>query len=90
MGSVLAFTIFTVSAFSVPLLFEQRTTLVAAISASVLAVFRNFIPCMAWALMLTGVVVGAIVLLPLLLAVLPVLAYASFFLYRSVFPLAET
>jgi uncharacterized membrane protein len=90
MGSVLAFMIFTVSAFSVPLLFERRATLVAAISASVRAVFKNFMPCMTWALILTGAIIGAIVLLPLLLAVLPVLAYASFALYRAVFPLAET
>jgi uncharacterized membrane protein len=87
MGSALAFALFAVSAFSVPLLFERRTTLVAAVHASVRAVFKNLMPCMAWALFLSVTVVVSIIFLPLLLATLPVLAHASFALYREIFPL---
>ncbi|MEW8028706.1 MAG: DUF2189 domain-containing protein [Candidatus Thiodiazotropha sp.] len=86
MGAVLAFIIFCVSAFSVPLLFEGRSSLVQAVHASVRAVFKNFVSTMSWALILSLSIVMAILLLPLLLLVLPVLAYASFALYQTVFP----
>jgi len=89
MGSVLAFIILAISAFSVPLLHERRANLVAAINASVRAVFANLLTCIAWGLVLTGATVFSILLLPLLTVVLPVLAYASFGLYRRVFPLLE-
>jgi len=89
MGSVLAFIILAISAFSVPLLHERRASLVQAVNASVRAVFTNFLTCIAWGLVLTGATVVSIVLLPLLTLVLPVLAYASFDLYRKVFPLLE-
>lgn len=89
MGSVLAFIILAVSAFSVPLLHEHRASLVQAVNASVRAVFTNFLICIAWGLVLTGATVLSIVLLPLFTVVLPVLAYASFDLYRKVFPLLE-
>jgi uncharacterized membrane protein len=84
-----AFIILAVSAFSVPLLHERRVNLVQAINASFRAVFANFLPCIAWGLELTGATVLSIVLLPLFTVVLPVLAYASFDLYRKVFPLLE-
>ena len=89
MGSVLAFIILAISAFSVPLLHERRAGLVAAIHASVRAVFGNFLVCIAWGLVLTGATLLSIMLLPLLTVVLPVLAYASFALYRKVFPAAS-
>ncbi|MCU7942730.1 MAG: DUF2189 domain-containing protein [Candidatus Thiodiazotropha sp. (ex Cardiolucina cf. quadrata)] len=86
MGSVLAFIIFCISAFSVPLLFEGRGGLVQAVHASVRAVFRNFVTTMLWAVLLSLSILISIMLLPLLLLVLPVMAYASFALYRLVFP----
>jgi len=86
MGSVLAFIILAVSAFSVPLLHERRAGLVAAVHASVRAVFANLPACIAWGVLLAGATLLSILLLPLLTVVLPVLAYASFALYRSVFP----
>lgn len=89
MGSVLAFIILAISAFSVPLLHEGRASLIQAVHASVRAVFGNFIACIAWGLVLTATTLLAILLLPLLIVVLPVLAYASFALYRKVFPLPE-
>jgi uncharacterized membrane protein len=88
MGSVLAFAILAISAFSVPLLHERRAGLVAAVHASARAVFGNFLTCIAWGLVLSGATLLSILLLPLLTLVLPVLAYASFALYRRVFPVA--
>jgi len=86
MGSVLAFFTFALSAFSVPLLHQRRTTLIQAVYSSVCVVMRNFPAAITWGLLLTGVIVASILLLPLLMLTLPVMAYASFALYRRVFP----
>ncbi len=88
MGGGLAFMIFTISAFSVPLLHEGRASAVAAIHASVRAVFANLPVCLGWGALLTLVVVLSVLLLPLLLLTLPVMAYASHALYRQAFPAA--
>ena len=87
MGAALGFIVFAVSAFSVPLLFERRTDLVGAVSASVQAVLGSFATAILWGMILSLGTIIAILLLPLLLVVLPVLAYASYALYRLVFPL---
>lgn len=87
MGSVLAFIIYAISAFAVPLLFDRRAALVAAVAASVRAVFGGFLPALLWALLLAVAVIASILALPLLLIVLPWLAYASYALYREIFPL---
>ena len=89
MGSVLAFVILAISAFSVPLLHERRAELVQAVNASVRAVFANFPVVIGWGLILTAATFVSILLLPLLTVVLPVLAYASFNLYRKVFPIGK-
>ncbi|MCU7876075.1 MAG: DUF2189 domain-containing protein [Candidatus Thiodiazotropha sp. (ex Lucinoma borealis)] len=86
MGSILAFIIFCVSAFSVPILFEGRGNLVQAVHASVRAVFKNLFTAILWGLILSLSILMAILFLPLLLVVLPVMAYASFALYRTVYP----
>lgn len=86
MGSVLAFAILAISAFSVPLIHERRTNPVQAIHASVRAVLGNFFASIAWGLTLAALTLTAIVLLPLLTVILPVLAYAGLELYRKVFP----
>jgi uncharacterized membrane protein len=85
-GFVIAFLLFCVSAFSVPLLCERRAGMVNAVVASVRVVFGNFLPAMAWAALLSGLTIGSILLLPLLPLTLPWLAYASRSLYRQVFP----
>ncbi|HSJ47604.1 MAG TPA: DUF2189 domain-containing protein [Gammaproteobacteria bacterium] len=85
-GAVLAFVVFAVSAFSVPLLHQRRATLIQAVHASVSLVLRNFFVSIAWGLLLTGTILLSILLLPLLALVLPVMAYASFALYLRVFP----
>ncbi len=86
MGLILAFIIMAISAFSVPLLHEGRASLVPAVHASVRAVFSNIPGCIAWGLVLSSVTMLSILLLPLFTVALPVLAYASFALYRIVFP----
>lgn len=86
MGSVLAYLIFTVSAFSVPLIYEGRAGLVQGVSASARTVLGNFLVCLTWGIVLGGVIVTSILLLPVLLFTLPVMSYASFALYRRVFP----
>jgi uncharacterized membrane protein len=90
MGSVLAFFAFAISAFSVPLLHQRRASLIQAIYASASVVVRNFFASIVWGLLLTGVILTSIVLLPLLALSLPVMAYASFALYRRVFPTMDT
>lgn len=84
-GAALAFLIFAVSAFSVPLIFSRRTELAKAVSTSVRAVFGNFGVMMAWGTVLTLGVTGSILLfMPLFVVVFPVLAYASEQAYRDV------
>ena len=85
-GSVLAYIIFTISAFSVPLIYDARATATEAIHASARTVMGNFIVCIAWGILLGGVVICSIILLPLLLLTLPVMAYASYALYQRAFP----
>ncbi len=85
-GFFIAFMLFNVSAFSVPLLCENRAGLVDAVVASVRVVFGNFIPAMVWAALLSTLIIASILLLPLLPLTLPWLAYASRALYRQVLP----
>ena len=85
-GAVVAFLLFCVSAFAVPLLCERRAGLVEAVVSSVRAVLGNFVPAISWAILLSTVVVGSVLLLPLLPLTLPWMAYASRALYREVLP----
>ena len=86
MGAILAFATFAVAAFSVPLLYERRVGPIEAISSSVRTVFANPVPSLTWGVVLAAATLLAILLPPLLLVVLPILAYASFALYQRVFP----
>lgn len=90
MGSVLAVILFSISAFSVPLLYEGRASLVQAMTASVRAVIGSVITSLAWGILLVGAILFSILIFPLFMVVFPVLAYASFALYRNVFPLSDT
>lgn len=85
-GAVIAFLLFTVSAFAVPLLCERRAGLVEAIVTSARIVLGNPGPALAWALLLTLLIMAGILLLPLLPVFLPWLAFASRALYRRVLP----
>lgn len=85
-GAVVAFLLFAISAFAVPLLCERRAGLVEAVVTSVRIVFGNFFTAMVWAVLLSATVIGSILVLPLLLLTLPWLAYASRALYRAALP----
>lgn len=87
-GAVIALLIFTVSAFSVPLLCERRTHLVGAVVISVRVVLRNFPVTLLWAVFISVTTLTSIVLLPLFPFLMPMLAYASHALYREALPLA--
>ena len=86
LGAALAFFVFAISAFSVPLLYYRRAKLFDAVALSIRAVLRNFVPCLLWSLLLTSTIVISILIFPLFLVAFPVLAYASHALYREVFP----
>ena len=86
MGGALALIVYVVTVHSVPLLIRGDGTLVTAVSASVRAVGRSLIAHLLWAVVLAVTVMGGIFLLPALLVVLPVMAYASAFWSESVFP----
>ncbi len=86
MGGILAFILFAVSAFSIPLIYDGRAHLVSGVVASVRAVFSRFGVMMCWALLLSGVIIVSTLLLPLLLLTLPVMAYGSRELYFRTFP----
>ena len=86
LGALLAFVIFSISAFSVPLLYYRRAGLVRAIQLSVGAVFANLAPCLLWATILSVSIVVSILIFPLFLMAFPVLAFASHALYRELFP----
>jgi uncharacterized membrane protein len=84
-GSVLAFMIFAISAFSVPLIVSRHLGLANAVGTSVRAVFGNFGVMIAWGIILTFGLVGTILLfMPLFVAMFPVLAYASERAYRDI------
>jgi uncharacterized membrane protein len=86
MGAVLAFIVFCISAFSVPLLFDRRANLVEAVTASVKAVFSNVGAMLVWGLVLAVAVIATILCPPLLLLSLPCLAFASDLIYLEIFP----
>ncbi len=85
MGAILAFILYAVSAFSVPLIIDGRCGLVGGVSASVKVVLRYAPVTLVWASLFGTTMLAGILLLPLLPLVLPVLAYASEALYRQVF-----
>lgn len=86
MGAVFALIVFSIAAYSVPLLIERRATLVTGVSASVRAVYMSPVPHLLWALLLAVAVLSSALLTPALIIVLPIMAFASEALYRRVFP----
>ena len=85
-GLIVAILLFTISAFSVPLLCERRCGLVDAVMTSARIVLRYPLPAFFWAFLLSTVVITSILCLPLLPVTLPWLAYASRAIYQAVLP----
>lgn len=86
MGLVLANVVFAVTVHSVPLMVRHHTPLVAAVTASVRALFRSPLAHAAWALLLTSAIVTSLLLPPLLCVSLPLLGYAGEALSKNCFP----
>ena len=86
-GLVVAILLFSISAFSVPLLCERRCGLVDAVMASARIVLRYPLPAFFWAFLLSTVIIASILFLPVLPLTLPWLAYASRALYRGLLPI---
>ena len=86
LAGALPLLIFSVSAFSVPLLYYRRAGAMQAVRLSVLAVSKNLVVSLLWALMLSFSIVVSIVIFPLILLTFPVMAFASHALYREIFP----
>jgi len=82
MGLVIALMGFMVGAFSIPLIMHQRVSFVAAVFTSVATVWGNKLLMLRWALSLALIMLATLLfVLPLLIIVLPVTAYASYEAY---------
>ncbi|MCW8890943.1 MAG: DUF2189 domain-containing protein [Sedimenticola sp.] len=90
LGFVLTFIIFCVTVLSIPFALQNQSGLVDAVSFSVRVVTRNPRIMFLWAITL-GILTFFTVLfaLPLLLVVLPVLAYANYATYTDMLKLME-
>ena len=83
-GAVLATIIFTITAVSIPMMFDRQVDVVTAIGASILAVRANWRVMFGWAAMIVVITVAGVLSFFLGLAVaLPVLAYATWHAYRD-------
>lgn len=85
-GGLFAVIAFCITAYAVPLLIEGRANLVVAVSASVRAIFRSLPANLAWSVVLGGTIIVSIIVPLLLTVTLPVTAFATECLYRTVFP----
>lgn len=84
-GAALAFVVYCVTAYAVPLLIERKAKLIEAVSASVKTVMRNFLVNLLWSATL-AVSIGFAIVIPVLLPVVfPVLAFSGLALYRASF-----
>jgi uncharacterized membrane protein len=84
-GLVFALAAFTLSVVSFPLLLDRKVSLAAAIRTSISAVRQNPVTLMLWGLFIAlALVAGSLPLFVGLAIVMPVLAHASWHLYRKV------
>ncbi|TVO75310.1 DUF2189 domain-containing protein [Sedimenticola selenatireducens] len=91
LGAVLSFIIFCITVLSIPFALEKKSGLVDAVTFSVKVVSRNPRIMFMWAILLGGLTFFTVLLaLPLLLVVLPVLAYANYATYNDMLRLMES
>jgi len=84
LGAVLAIIIFTITAVSIPMMYDREVDVVTAIGASILAVRANWQVMFGWAALIVVITVAGVLSFFLGLAVaLPVLAYATWHAYRD-------
>jgi uncharacterized membrane protein len=76
-GAVFALLTFTISAFSLPMIMHRRVDAVTAVVTSINAVLRNKLALLIWfAIICTGLVVGAATAFVGLTVILPVIGHA--------------
>ncbi len=81
-GGVLAFVLFSITVFSLPMLLDRPVDFVSAIVTSVMAVRANFAVMMRWAVQITVLLIlGMLPAFLGLFIVLPVLGHATWHLY---------
>lgn len=89
-GLFIALLSFMVSVFSIPLIMHRKMHFVAAVYSSVVTVFRHFRLMLSWGLIISlAIILTIIFALPLLVVVLPVLAYASYAAFVELYPEAD-
>lgn len=82
MGSVLAFIVYTMTAFSIPDIFHRQSGFASAIVTSIKGVFQNLDVMLLWAAVLAVLSFGTLmVALPLIIVLFPILGYASYAAY---------
>lgn len=85
-GGALAVFVFTISAFSAPMLLERRIDAVSAAQASVRTVLENSKPAILWAALIAAIMAVAFAtLLVGLVVAFPLLAHATWHAYADVF-----
>lgn len=90
-GAVFGSVVFSISAISVPLIYDRPIDVITAISASLLAVRQNWKLMFGWAAVIVLVLACGLVTFLLGLAVaLPVLAYATWHAYRDLVAVEDT
>ncbi len=83
-GAVFAITIFTITAVSIPMMYDRPVDIATAIATSVLTVRANWRVMFGWAAMIALITVCAVATFFIGLAIaLPVLAYATWHAYRD-------
>lgn len=89
-GAFFAAVVFSISAVSVPLIYDRPIDVVTAISTSLLAVRENWRLMFGWAALIVLITVAGLATLFVGLAVaIPVLAYATWHCYRDIIVPAE-
>jgi uncharacterized membrane protein len=84
-GAILTLVVFSITAVSVPLLFDRPLDVVTAISASLLAVRTNWRVMFGWAALIALIIaVGLATAFVGLTVAVPLLAYATWHCYRDV------
>ena len=85
-GGVIAFAIYAVSAFSIPMLIDRQTNFATAMAASVNTVKEQPKPMLLWAWIIAGsVAVGAVTLLFAFVILFPLIGLATWHGYRDAF-----
>ena len=84
-GFVFALVALAATSISFPLLLDRNVGVMAAITASIRAFFRNPLTMLAWGVIVTAaLIVGSVPLLVGLVVVMPVLGHATWHLYRRI------